>query len=215
VRRVYKARPALREGRSTKQDPPYGRAGLQSKTCPTGGVSRTVPTQLAVPAVALLAVLVMMLGELSLSKSNERALLASGAVEVDDEVFRTMRWAYPGVFIAMAAEGAAVGVVLGGVTLVGVSLLVVSKALKFWAIASLGTRWTYRVLVLPTVPLVATGPYRFLRHPNYLAVVGELLAMALMMRARVTGPLGLLFFGWLLFRRITAEERAMGFESGS
>jgi methyltransferase len=156
----------------------------------------------------------MMLGELWLSKWNEEALLARGAIEADDEVFRTMRWAYPGVFIAMAAEGAAVGVVAGGVSLVGVSLLVVSKALKFWAIASLGTRWTYRVLVLPTVPLVATGPYRFLRHPNYVAVVGELLAMALMMRARVTGPLGLLFFGWLLFRRITAEERAMGFGSG-
>jgi len=155
----------------------------------------------------------MMLGELWLSKSNERALLARGAVEADDGVFRTMTWAYPGVFIAMAAEGAAVGAPIGLTTLAGALLLVASKALKFWAIASLGTRWTYRVLVL-TAPLVTTGPYRFVRHPNYVAVVGELLAMALMTRARVTGPVGLVFFGWLLVRRIAAEERAMGLGSG-
>jgi methyltransferase len=169
-----------------------------------------MPTHLVVPAVALLAVMLMMLGELWLSKANERVLLKSGAIEADDEVFRMMRWAYPGVFVAMAAEGAAFGVDIGPVTLAGALLLALSKALKFWAIASLGTRWTYRVLVLPTVPLVTTGPYRFLRHPNYVAVVGELLAMALMTRARVTGPLGLAFFCWLLFRRITGEERAMG-----
>ncbi|HLG59698.1 MAG TPA: isoprenylcysteine carboxylmethyltransferase family protein [Vicinamibacterales bacterium] len=165
---------------------------------------------LAVPAVALLAVMLMMLGELWLSKANERVLLQNGAIEADDQVFRMMRWAYPGVFVAMVAEGAAFGVDIGPVTLAGALLLALSKALKFWAIASLGTRWTYRVLVLPTVPLVTTGPYRFLRHPNYVAVVGELLAMALMTRARVTGPLGVAFFGWLLFRRITGEERAMG-----
>ena len=152
----------------------------------------------------------MMLGELWLSKANERALLAHGAREADDEVFPTMRWAYPGVFIAMAAEGAAFGASLGPVTFAGVSFLAVSKALKFWAIASLGTRWTYRVLVLPAAPLVTTGPYRFVRHPNYVAVVGELIAMALMTRARITGPLGVAFFGWLLFRRIAAEERAIG-----
>ena len=172
-----------------------------------------MPPQLVVPIVALLAVLLMMLGELWWSKANERVLLALGAVEADDKVFRTMRWAYPGVFIAMAAEGAWVGVAVGPLTLAGLALLVASKALKFWAIASLGTRWTYRVLVFPDAPLVTTGPYRLLRHPNYVAVVGELIAMALMTGARITGPLGLAFFGWLLFRRITAEERAIGLES--
>jgi methyltransferase len=163
-----------------------------------------------VPLTALGAVLVMMLGELWLSRSNERVLLRYGAVEADDPVFRTMKWAYPGVFIAMAIEGAVMGVDAGPVSLIGVALLVLAKALKFWAIASLGTRWTYRVLVLPTQPLVTIGPYRLMRHPNYVGVVGELIAMALITGARVTGPLGVVFFGWLLLRRIGAEERAMG-----
>jgi methyltransferase len=86
--------------------------------------------------------------------------------------------------------------------------------LKFWAIASLGTRWTYKVLVIPALPLVTTGPYTWMRHPNYVAVLGELIAMALMTHARITGPLGTLFFGWLLLRRIAAEERGMALYSG-
>ena len=168
-----------------------------------------VSSTLAVPVVVLLAVLVMMLGELWLSASNERALRAHGAVAPDDPVFAAMRLAYPAVFIAMAVEGALAGVDLGPITFAGVSVMFAAKALKFWAIASLGTRWTFKVLVVPGMAPVTTGPYRWLRHPNYVAVVGELIATALMTEARVTGPLGTLFFGWLMLRRIKAEERGM------
>jgi methyltransferase len=168
-----------------------------------------MPLGVAVPAVVLLAVLVMMLAELWLSSSNERILIANGAVYARDPPFGVMRLAYPGVFIAMAVEGAYIGVEPGPLTFAGVSLMFAAKALKFWAISSLGTRWTFKVIVLPGLPLVTTGPYRWMRHPNYLAVVGELMAMALMTHARITGPLGTLVFGWLMWRRIAAEEQAM------
>jgi methyltransferase len=168
-----------------------------------------MPTAVAVPVLVLFAVLVMMLAELWLSTANERVLRANGAVEVPDPVYGVMRFAYPGVFVAMALEGAISGVELGPTTFAGVALMFAAKALKFWAIASLGTRWTYKVLVVPSLPLVTRGPYTWLRHPNYVAVVGELIAMALMTHARITGPLGTLFFGWLLIRRIAAEERGM------
>jgi methyltransferase len=92
--------------------------------------------------------------------------------------------------------------------------MVLSKSLKAWAIASLGYRWTYRVFVLPGAPLVSHGPYAFLRHPNYVAVLGELVSMALLVGARLTGPVSLLFFGFLLRRRIAAEERALGLSHG-
>ena len=166
-------------------------------------------TAVAVPVVVLLAVVVMMVAELWLSTSNERVLLANGAVQADDPVYAVMRIAYPGVFIAMAIEGVVTSVEPGPLVFAGVSLMFLAKALKFWAIASLGTRWTYKVLVVPALPLVTAGPYQWMRHPNYVAVVGELIAMALMTHARVTGPLGTVFFGWLLWRRIAAEERAM------
>jgi methyltransferase len=84
-----------------------------------------------------------------------------------------------------------------------------AKALKAWAIQALGVRWTFRVLVLPGVPLVTRGPYALMRHPNYVAVVGELVGAALMFGSPVTGPVGLIAFGSLLRRRIAVEERAL------
>jgi isoprenylcysteine carboxyl methyltransferase (ICMT) family protein YpbQ len=72
---------------------------------------------LAVPLIVLLAVLVMMLAELWLSRTNERVLLANGAIEAHDPVYAVMRVAYPGVFTAMAVEGMAMGVELGTITL--------------------------------------------------------------------------------------------------
>lgn len=161
----------------------------------------------------LAAVLVMMLGELWLSRSNERWMFARGAVVTADPAYKLMRLAYPGAFVAMAIEGVLVDRPADAIALTGVVVLVAAKALKFWAIASLGKRWTYRVLVMPGAPLVSTGPYRFIRHPNYVGVVGELLAMALITGARLTGPISLIVFGWLLAVRIRTEEQALGFSA--
>jgi methyltransferase len=159
--------------------------------------------------VALAVVLVLMLGELWLSLRNERRLLARGAFEPPDSVYSSMRLAYPGVFVAMAIEGMMLPPASPNLLAAGIMVFVIGKAVKVWAIATLGERWTYKVLILPGAPLVANGPYRFLRHPNYVGVVGELIGMALMTGARVTGPLGVLFFSWLLWRRIRAEDQAL------
>ncbi|HKE85550.1 MAG TPA: isoprenylcysteine carboxylmethyltransferase family protein [Vicinamibacterales bacterium] len=162
------------------------------------------------PLISLIAILIMMLGELWLSRSNEGWMLAHGASAPPDPVYGTMRWAYPIAFVAMAAEGIVMDRPIGTPAVAGAVLLVTAKVLKFWAIASLGRRWTYKVFVLHGAPLVASGPYRFMRHPNYVAVIGELVAMALLSSARVTGPLSVIGFGVLLVRRIAAEEQALG-----
>ena len=169
-----------------------------------------MPPHLLISAIALGVVLVMMLGELWLSKRHERRLLAHGAVEPPDPVYATMQWAYPAAFVAMAVEGAIGAPEPGAAAVSGGVIFVMGKFLKYWAIATLGERWTYRVLVLPDVPLISRGPYRILRHPNYVGVVGELVGMALVTGARWTGPLATVFFSWLLWRRITAENRALG-----
>jgi methyltransferase len=74
---------------------------------------------------------------------------------------------------------------------------------------ALGRSWTFRVLVVPGDPLVADGPYRYLRHPNYVGVVGELVGAALMTGARLAGPTALIVFALLLARRIDVEARAL------
>jgi methyltransferase len=166
-------------------------------------------SQVAISAIAVAAVLLMMLAELQLSRYNERTLRARGAVEPPDDVYRAMAWVYPFLFVVMALEGAWWGPNPGTTTLVGVALLGASKALKFWAIASLGARWTFRVLVPPDSSLVTSGPYGFLRHPNYVAVMGELASIALLVGARMTGPVAMLLFAVLIRYRIRVEEAAL------
>jgi methyltransferase len=156
------------------------------------------------------AVLLIMAGEAVLSRVNETALRRQGAVEPPGDVYRVMQWAYPASFLAMALEGAWRGPAPARMLLTGLAIFGVAKALKLWAIASLGERWSFRVLVVPGRALVASGPYQWMRHPNYLAVLGEILGVALTVLAPVTGLLALAGFGALLWRRMAIEDRALG-----
>jgi methyltransferase len=171
-----------------------------------------MPPPLVIVVTSLVIVLVTMLVELRISVAHERELFRVGAIEAPDPVYATMRWAYPGTFVAMAIEGLVTASPPGLLTIAGTVVFVAGKALKVWAIASLGTRWTYRVLVVPKAPLVTRGPYRFLRHPNYVGVVGELVGMAMLVQAPVTGVLSIVGFGYLLRLRIRAEEQALGLQ---
>ena len=164
----------------------------------------------AIAAITMLAALLMMGGEAVLSSFNERQLRARGAIEPDGDVIALMRWVYPGAFIAMGIEGALTGPAPRDVLLAGLALFGLAKALKVWAISSLGSRWTYRVLVLPGEPLITSGPYRFIPHPNYLAVAGEIISVAMIVWAPFTGVLAAIGFGRLMVARIRVEDRALG-----
>jgi methyltransferase len=167
-------------------------------------------SQPLVSILALTVVIAFMLVELKISTGNERRLKSRGAITPPDPVYPVMRLAYPSAFVLMAAEGMVRPPVPVEVLAAGAALFVLTKALKFWAMGSLGELWTYKVYVVPGAPLVTGGPYRLMRHPNYVAVIGELVAMAMLTGARVAGPVGAIGFGLLLWRRIRAEERALG-----
>jgi len=160
-------------------------------------------------AAATAAIFATMLVESALSRRHDRALRAAGAVEPDGDVYGVMAFAYPGAFAAMLAEGFARGVPPDRLVAAGAVVFVMAKALKFWAIATLGVRWTFRVLVPPDSMPIRGGPYRWMAHPNYLAVAGELSGIALAMHAIVTGPIAVAGFGVLMLRRIRVEERAL------
>ena len=162
-----------------------------------------------VAGVALGVVLLVMLAEAMISRAHERTLRAQGAVEPAGDVYPTMRWAYPACFVAMGVEGALIGRPPGRSALLGVMLLVLAKALKFWAMSALGRRWTFRVLVPPGSPRIQRGPYAFLRHPNYVAVIGEILAFGVLVGAPLTGVVSAVGFGVLIRRRIRVEEQAL------
>jgi methyltransferase len=165
-------------------------------------------------AILFALAFIPMLLEARRSAMNERALRAAGAVEPATDVYSAMRIAYPASFLAMIIEawwsdrGATAMAGLGGV------VFVAAKALKYWAVGTLGPRWTFRVLVPAGSERTLKGPYAFLRHPNYVGVMGELVGFALMAQAPFAGAVSVVLFGFILRARIRVEERALGLRSG-
>ena len=88
-------------------------------------------------------------------------------------------------------------------------LWLAAQGLRYWAMAALGESWNVRILVVPGAALVRRGPYRFLRHPNYLAVVVELIAAPMIFGAWRTAILASLLNLCALKVRIRAEEKAL------
>jgi methyltransferase len=88
-------------------------------------------------------------------------------------------------------------------------LALTAAGLRLWVIRTLDGRWTTRIVVLPGVPPVTGGPYRFLRHPNYLAVITEMFALPLVHTAWLTAVAFSLLNGMVLRVRIRAEEEAL------
>jgi methyltransferase len=163
-------------------------------------------------AVALAAVLVVylpMLAEARRAARNERAQRARGGIEPDHDVYGMMRVAYPLAFLLMIADGSQASSHNPGRMVAGLSLFAVAKVLKWWAILTLGGAWTFRVLVVPGSTPLTSGPYRYLRHPNYVGVIGELLGVAIIMGAFRAGPPAVVGFALLVWRRIRVEEKAM------
>jgi methyltransferase len=147
--------------------------------------------------------------EARLAARHDRALRAAGAVEPRDDVYPWMQIAYPAAFLIMAGEAAARHVAIDRAFAFGIAVFIAAKAIKYWAIATLGPRWTFRVLVPPSSSVVRHGPYKYIRHPNYLGVLGELAGLALVAHAFVSGTVSVALFAGLLVRRIRVEERAL------
>ena len=157
------------------------------------------------------AVALERLVELVLSTRNARRAFAAGGVEAEG------RGAYAAMVVthALFLVAAPLEVVLLArpfVPLLGGPMLALAAgamALRYWAIATLGARWTTRVIVVPGAAAVDSGPYRYLRHPNYLAVIVELAALPLVHSAWLTALLVSAANAELLRRRIACEERAL------
>jgi methyltransferase len=151
------------------------------------------------------------LWEVVLSRRNAKKALAAGAVEAGRGHYPVMVAFHTLFLVSCALE-----VVLvprsfpGTLGWVALGVAVLAQGLRYWAVASLGIRWNTRVLVWPGVPPVTSGPYRLLRHPNYLAVVLEMSAVPLIYGAWVTAVVFSLCNLVLLTVRIRSEEEALG-----
>lgn len=151
------------------------------------------------------------LAELAVSTRNARWALGRGGVEHGRGHFGPMVVLHTALLLGCAAE-----VLVADRPFVPwlgwpmLALALGSQGLRWWCVRTLGRRWNTRVIVVPGLPLVTGGPYRWLRHPNYLAVVVEGVALPLVHSAWVTALVFTAANAWLLLgARIPTEERAL------
>ena len=151
--------------------------------------------------------------ELWLSRRNARLQKARGAIETGAGHFPYLALIHTLFLASCALEGSRRPFpgALGVLALAGALL---SQALRYWAIATLGPRWNVRVLVVPGDEPIATGPYRYLRHPNYVAVAAEMLCVPLVHGAWMTAVVFSTLNAAILAVRIRVENRALGYSRG-
>jgi methyltransferase len=148
--------------------------------------------------------------ELALSTRNARRALARGAVEAGRGHYPAMVILHALFLVACAAEALAFPAPPPAWAWLAAALALGAQALRWWSVAALGERWNTRILVLPASAPVRRGPYRWLRHPNYVAVAVELAALPLAFGSWRTALAFSLGNAALLAVRIPAEERALG-----
>lgn len=150
------------------------------------------------------------LAELVVSRRNAAWSLERGGRETGQGHYPVMVVLHTGLLAGMLVEAwlrrPDVSPALAGTMLV---LAVASQGLRWWCITTLGPRWNTRVIVVPGLPLVTSGPYRFFRHPNYVAVVVEGLALPLVHAAWVTAVVFTVANAALLTVRLRAENEAL------
>jgi methyltransferase len=168
-----------------------------------------------VTSLAFFTVLVALVGverlvELVISNRNAAWSWEQGGRETGRAHYTVMVVLHTGLLVGMLVEAwvrrPEVPALLAGVML---ALAVASQGLRWWCIATLGRRWNTRVIVVPDLPLVRSGPYRFFRHPNYVAVVVEGIALPLVHAAWVTAVVFTVANAALLRVRLRVENDAL------
>jgi methyltransferase len=148
-------------------------------------------------------------GELALARANTARLLAQGAVEIDRAGYKWFVALHAAWLVVLAATVPAATPPRWPL----LTLFFLLQAGRVWVIASLGRRWTTRLVVLPGAALVTRGPYRWLGHPNYLIVAAELAILPLAFDAIAVAVLVSAGNAVLLRRRIRIEQAALGIPS--
>jgi methyltransferase len=161
-------------------------------------------------ALLLAFITLQRLAELLLARRNTQRLLAEGGVEFGRSHYPWMVAMHSAWLIGLWWFGHARSV---DPLLLGIFILL--QVGRLWVIASLGRRWTTRIIMLPRAPLVASGPYRWLKHPNYWIVAGEIAVVPLALGLPVFAGVFTLLNAAMLYHRIRVENAALVHVSGA
>ncbi|ANC77731.1 isoprenylcysteine carboxyl methyltransferase [Fictibacillus phosphorivorans] len=153
--------------------------------------------------------IVQRLAEVRIAKSNEKKLLSKGAVEAGKDHYKWMVSMHVAFFVVFFLEVFVFNAQPPSWWIVPFVLFLMAQVIRVWAISSLGEFWNTKIILLPGANVVAKGPYRFMRHPNYTIVSLELLVMPLIFGAYFTAVLFTILNIFMLRVRIPAEEKAL------
>jgi methyltransferase len=154
--------------------------------------------------IILAAVTVQRGGELWLSRAHTKALMRRGAIEIAATHYPLMVAVHTAWLISLWAFGYD-----QPIDITALVIYLALQGLRVWVMATLGARWTTRIIVLPNAPLVTSGPYRYLRHPNYAVVAGEIAILPLTLQLPAVAAIFTLLNAGVLFIRIRAENQAL------
>ncbi len=158
------------------------------------------------PLVFVALVAFERLAELIISRSNQQRLLARGGFEVGASHYPFMV-ALHVAWLASVAAWAAFTPPHLNMNFLAAYVLV--QPLRFWVMSTLGEYWTTRIIMVPDAPLIAHGPYRFVKHPNYIIVIAEIALLPLALGATMIALVFSLLNAAMLWVRIRAENAAL------
>jgi methyltransferase len=158
----------------------------------------------------LLDVAALRLVELRISKQHQKEMAARGASKVEEPRFRWMVLLHTAVLLGSAVEVVVLKRPL--IPWLAAPMLVIflaANAVRWWVIRSLGDHWNVQVVDSTRLGVVTSGPFRYVRHPNYAAVFAEMLALPLIHTAWITATVGALGHIGVLSQRLSTEERVL------
>jgi len=160
--------------------------------------------------VLLSIVAVLRLYELRISRRHQQQMIARGASKVDEPRFRWMVVLHTGVLIGAAAEVVFLKrpfiPILAAVCF---PIFLAANAVRWWVIRTLGDHWNVQVMNSTGLGVVTSGPFRYVRHPNYAAVFAEMLVLPLIHTAWITAIVGSAAHILVLSQRLVTEEKVL------
>lgn len=159
--------------------------------------------------IFIFVMIIQRLLELVIARRNEKWMKEQGAIEFGIKHYQFIVLMHSLFFVVLIFEKISFSRELLPLWQVFAAVFVCTQLIRVWAISSLGPYWNTKIIVLPNVEVVRTGPYRFIKHPNYLVVSIEILVVPLLFGAYVTACLFTILNILMLSIRIPAEERAL------
>ena len=159
--------------------------------------------------IIITIVIIQRLVELLIAKRNEKWMRSQGAFEAGAGHYPIMVMMHIAFFISLLLEVLVINKPLSPLWIPLLSLFLIAQIARVWCLTSLGKFWNTKIILLPGAEVVKKGPYKFIRHPNYVIVTTELLVLPLLFSAYFSAFVFSFLNLWMLSVRIPTEEKAL------